>query len=279
MSRAGIYIHIPFCRARCSYCDFATGAYEGALAERYVRAVAREVEAFARAAADEEVDTIYFGGGTPSLLTHAQVARVIASVRRRFRVAEGAEVTLEMNPGTVTRETLRGFRDAGINRASFGAQTFDERELKRLGRTHTADDTRRTLALLRETGFTNISFDLIAGLPEQTLGAWERNLDEALALRPEHLSLYLLEVHESATRAPTSRLSKRRAPPSSRATSWMRETEGPKRSSSACAFSRAASTSRNTARAIIATCAPTSPKTSHASTRPDSSPLTATCCA
>src|SRR5205823_7137939 len=99
MNRPGVYIHVPFCRARCSYCDFATGAYEGALAERYVRAVAREVEAFARAAADEEVDTIYFGGGTPSLLTHAQVARVIASVRRRFRVAEGAEVTLEMNPG------------------------------------------------------------------------------------------------------------------------------------------------------------------------------------
>jgi len=212
MSRAGIYIHIPFCRARCSYCDFATGAYEGALAERYVRAVAREVEAFARAAADEEVDTIYFGGGTPSLLTHAQVARVIASVRRRFRVAEGAEVTLEMNPGTVTRETLRGFRDAGINRASFGAQTFDERELKRLGRTHTADDTRRTLALLRETGFTNISFDLIAGLPEQTLGAWERNLDEALALRPEHLSLYLLEVHESTPLADQIRQGRYRRP-------------------------------------------------------------------
>jgi oxygen-independent coproporphyrinogen III oxidase len=230
MDRAGVYIHVPFCRARCSYCDFATGMYEGTLAETYVCALAREIEAFVppegRAAegdsnkgraeevgaeeahAEEmrskqegkqeraEVDTIYFGGGTPSLLTPAQLSRVLASVRRRFRVAEGAEVTLEMNPGTVTPEILRGLRDAGVNRASFGAQTFDERELKRLGRTHTADDTRRTLTLLREAGFTNISFDLIAGLPGQTLRAWERNLEEAVSLRPEHLSLYLLEVHE-----------------------------------------------------------------------------------
>jgi oxygen-independent coproporphyrinogen III oxidase len=101
-----------------------------------------------------------------------------------------------MNPGTVTRETLRALRGEGVNRASFGAQTFDEQELKRLGRTHTANDTRRTLDSLRDAGFDNVSFDLIAGLPEQTLEAWQRNLEEALRLRPEHLSLYLLEVHE-----------------------------------------------------------------------------------
>jgi oxygen-independent coproporphyrinogen-3 oxidase len=196
MDRAGIYIHVPFCRSRCSYCDFATGAYDGALAERYVRALAREVESFEHGAALDEVDTIYFGGGTPSLLTPGQVSRVLDAVRRRFRVDASAEVTLEMNPGTVTPEHLRALREAGVNRASFGAQTFDERELKRLGRTHTADDTRRTLADLRAAGFDNLSFDLIAGLPRQTLGAWERNLEEALALRPEHLSLYLLEVHE-----------------------------------------------------------------------------------
>jgi oxygen-independent coproporphyrinogen-3 oxidase len=195
MSRAGVYIHIPFCRARCSYCDFATGAYEGALADTYVRALAREIEAFALADARDEVDTIYFGGGTPSLLKDAQAAHILDAVRRRFRVSRDAEVTLEMNPGTVMHERLRAFRAAGVNRASFGAQTFDDRELRRLGRTHTADDTRRTLSMLRDAGFDNISFDLIAGLPEQTLEAWERNLDEALLLRPEHLSLYLLEVH------------------------------------------------------------------------------------
>jgi oxygen-independent coproporphyrinogen III oxidase len=199
MNRAGVYIHIPFCRARCSYCDFATGAYEGALAETYVSALAREMETFTLEGACEvdanEVDTIYFGGGTPSLLTGEQVAHILDTVRRRFRVSTDAEVTLEMNPGTVAHDTLRAFRDAGINRASFGAQTFDDGELRRLGRTHTADDTRRTLSMLRDAGFNNISFDLIAGLPEQTLKAWERNLDEALSLSPEHLSLYLLEVH------------------------------------------------------------------------------------
>jgi oxygen-independent coproporphyrinogen-3 oxidase len=196
MNRAGIYIHIPFCRARCSYCDFATGTYESTLAESYVRALAREIETFDTVRESDAVDTIYFGGGTPSLLTTRQLTQILDAVRRRFRVEESAEVTLEMNPGTVTAEGLREFRAAGVNRASFGAQTFDDRELKRLGRTHTADDTRRTLRLLRGAGFDNISFDLIAGLPRQTLEAWERNLKEALALRPEHLSLYLLEVHE-----------------------------------------------------------------------------------
>ncbi|HEV2764770.1 MAG TPA: radical SAM family heme chaperone HemW [Pyrinomonadaceae bacterium] len=197
MSRAGVYIHIPFCRARCSYCDFATGAYESALAERYVGALVSEVGRFASSRdARERVDTVYFGGGTPSLLTPAQVARILESIGRAFDVAPDSEVTLEMNPGTVTPEHLRELRRLGVNRASFGVQTFDERELRRLGRTHTADDARRTLEHLRAAGFDNLSFDLIAGLPEQTLDAWTRNLEEALALRPEHLSLYLLDVHE-----------------------------------------------------------------------------------
>src|SRR5205085_361791 len=174
-----------------------TGAYEGALAESYVRALSREIESFESEDAREEVDTVYFGGGTPSLLTSAQVARILEAVRKRFRVRRDAEVTMEMNPGTVTPGAARAFRAEGVNRASFGAQTFDDRELRRLGRTHTADDTRRTLETLRVAGFDNVSFDLIAGLPRQTLDAWGRNLEEALALRPEHLSLYLLEVHES----------------------------------------------------------------------------------
>ncbi|HYP02803.1 MAG TPA: radical SAM family heme chaperone HemW [Pyrinomonadaceae bacterium] len=215
MKHAGIYIHIPFCRSRCSYCDFATGQYEGQLAERYVSALASEISTFRLAHADAahetasedtppeesrvdavcDVDTIYFGGGTPSLLTPAQVERILRAVGERFRVAPGAEVTLEMNPGTVTPEVAAGLRAVGINRASFGLQTFDDDELRRLGRTHTATDARRTLSILREAGFDNISFDLIAGLPGQTLDDWARNMDEALALRPAHLSLYLLEVH------------------------------------------------------------------------------------
>jgi oxygen-independent coproporphyrinogen-3 oxidase len=196
MTPAGIYIHIPFCRARCSYCDFATGAYESALAERYVRAVANEISTFQTVEDARDVDTIYFGGGTPSLLTPLQVERILEAVKERFRVERDAEVTMEMNPGTLTLDTLREFRALGVNRASFGAQTFDDLELRRLGRTHTAEDVRRTISFLRQSGFTNVSFDLIAGLPAQTLSTWSRNLDETLSLSPEHLSFYILEVHE-----------------------------------------------------------------------------------
>jgi oxygen-independent coproporphyrinogen-3 oxidase len=212
MSRAGVYIHIPFCRARCSYCDFATGTFEGALAERYVSALVEELRRFPLAASGDEADTIYFGGGTPSLLTAAQLARILEAVHEKFRITPDAEVTLELNPGTVTPEALRAFLSTGINRASFGAQTFDDRELSRLGRTHNAADVRRTLDDLCDAGFDNISFDLIAGLPEQTLAAWSRNMEEALALRPQHLSLYLLEVHEATPLAEQIKRGMWRAP-------------------------------------------------------------------
>ena len=193
MNPAGLYIHIPFCRSRCSYCDFATGIYQGELAETYVNAVVREIAASTYAG--NKVDTIYFGGGTPSLLTPAQLERILGVVRDRFNVSPGSEITVEMNPGTVTRDQLRAFRDAGVNRASFGAQTFDDAELAKLGRSHTSADTLKTFHELRNAGFTNVSFDLIAGLPGQTLAGWKRNIEQSLSLEPEHLSFYLLEVH------------------------------------------------------------------------------------
>ena len=196
MKPAGIYIHIPFCRSRCSYCDFATGMYNAAMADRYVLGLVNEIGAWREVEPPEAVDTIYFGGGTPSLLSPAQLETLLNAARKRFAVSAAAEVTIEINPGTVTPETLAAFRDLGINRASFGAQTFDDGELARLGRSHSADDTRRTFRYLRDAGFDNLSFDLIAGLPGQTLAGWRRNLDEAFALRPEHLSFYLLEVHQ-----------------------------------------------------------------------------------
>jgi oxygen-independent coproporphyrinogen-3 oxidase len=198
MSPPGIYIHIPFCRSRCSYCDFATGIYEGTLAESYVQALVKEILSWQEIKTPAALDTIYFGGGTPSLLSATQIQVILAAIRNRFPVAaeEAVEITMEMNPGTVTPELLDEFHQLGINRASFGAQTFDDRELARLGRSHTARDTRQTFNYLRDAGFDNVSFDLIAGLPGQTLEGWIRNLDEALALRPEHLSFYLLEVHE-----------------------------------------------------------------------------------
>jgi len=199
---AGIYIHAPFCRSRCSYCDFATGMYESDAAERYVRALTKEISGWNELDSPENVDTIYFGGGTPSLLSGNQLESIGRAVHDRFAVDEDAEITLEINPGDggATREsraaTMRVWRLLGINRASFGAQTFDDRELKMLGRAHDSADISQTFALLREAGFANINFDLIAGLPHQTLAGWKRNLRHALKLRPEHLSLYLLDVHE-----------------------------------------------------------------------------------
>ena len=193
MTAAGLYVHIPFCSSRCSYCDFATGLYEGELAERYVAALVEEIRASPHHVAS--VDTIYFGGGTPSLLSLAQLDRILATLYTQFEIVPAAEVTLEINPGSVTLEKLEAFRSLGINRASFGAQTFDDRELAKLGRSHTAADALKTFADLRHADFTNISFDLIAGLPGQTLEGWQRNVNQALDLNPEHLSFYLLEVH------------------------------------------------------------------------------------
>ncbi len=196
MALPGVYIHIPFCRSRCSYCDFATGTYESELAQRYVTALVQEISEARRPVGLTVVDSIYLGGGTPSLLSPSQLERIFDAVHRRFSVTATAEVTMEMNPGTVTPEKLRAYKAAGVNRASFGAQTFDDRELAKLGRIHTADDVRTTIEMLHQTGFDNVSFDLIAGLPGQTIDDWRRNLDEAVKLHPEHLSLYLLEVHE-----------------------------------------------------------------------------------
>jgi oxygen-independent coproporphyrinogen-3 oxidase len=202
MTNAGVYIHIPFCRSRCSYCDFATGMYQSEIAETYVGAVCSEIRGWQEVEPPSTVNTIYFGGGTPSLLSTKQVERILSAVKDRFELIDSPELTLEINPGDggideeSRRATMRAWRCLGINRASFGAQTFDDRELKLLGRTHDSADVRKTFALLREVGFTNINFDLIAGLPGQTMAGWKQNLDEALKLRPEHLSLYLLDVHE-----------------------------------------------------------------------------------
>jgi oxygen-independent coproporphyrinogen III oxidase len=213
---AGVYLHIPFCKSRCSYCDFTTDVYrDPATVEKYVNALCKEIERIRTARVsgrtvpsgptiwpahdgggfEQNVDTIYFGGGTPSLLAPAQIERIIGAVRSAFDVSPGAEITMEMNPATVTPETLAAYRGLGVNRASFGVQTFDDRALKLLARGHDADDARNTFRLLREAGFDNVSFDLIAGLPGQALDDWEQNLDGAISLGPEHMSLYLLEIH------------------------------------------------------------------------------------
>jgi oxygen-independent coproporphyrinogen-3 oxidase len=176
--------------------------YESGLAERYVNSLSEEIERWSEVDRPAPVDTVYLGGGTPSLLAPAQIERILNAVKNRFQLVAGAEVTIELNPGdggtsaAVRLETIRDFRRLGINRASFGAQTFDDGQLKQLGRTHSADEITSTFDHLREAGFRNINFDLIAGLPGQTMAGWQRNLTAALNLRPEHLSLYLLDVHD-----------------------------------------------------------------------------------
>jgi oxygen-independent coproporphyrinogen-3 oxidase len=170
--------------------------YNAETCERYVGGLVNEIRSWRAVDEAETADTIYFGGGTPSLLSPGQLELLLSTVHQRFAVSPDAEVTMEINPGTITPETLLAFRSLGVNRASFGVQTFDDGELARLGRSHSADDARRTFRYLREAGFANVSFDLIAGLPGQTMPGWRRNLDEAFALRPEHLSFYLLEVHQ-----------------------------------------------------------------------------------
>jgi len=197
--KAGVYLHIPFCKSRCSYCDFATDVYRNNEAvERYVNVLVKEISnfKFQRPKTKDRIETIYFGGGTPSLLSPVQLEKILKAVHETFAVEENIEFTLEMNPATVTIEKLRDFKSLGVNRASFGVQTFNDLALRLLARGHNADDARKTFELLRQSGFENISFDLIAGLPHQTLEDWEKNLDEALKLNPEHLSLYLLEIHE-----------------------------------------------------------------------------------
>ena len=176
--------------------------YEGALAERYVAVLISEIGNWREVEAPGPVDTIYFGGGTPSLLAPAQIESILRAVGSHFEVVEGAEITLEINPGdggasrAAKQQNLSELRRLGVNRASFGAQTFEDRDLKQLGRTHSADDISKTFQQLRDAGLANLNFDLIAGLPGQTLAGWQRNLEQALTLRPEHLSLYLLDVHE-----------------------------------------------------------------------------------
>ncbi|MEQ1764409.1 MAG: radical SAM family heme chaperone HemW [Pyrinomonadaceae bacterium] len=207
----GVYIHIPFCKSRCSYCDFATDVYRSNDAvERYVTALSAEIRAFEpRRIA---IDTIYLGGGTPSLLSPSQLESILGETREVFDVSADAEITLEMNPATVTASSLAEYRELGVNRASFGVQTFNERDLKLLARGHDANDARTTFELLRKAGFDNVSFDLIAGLPGQSVNDWRRNLDEAVSMKPEHLSLYLLEIHEGTPLAEQLRSGRRPMP-------------------------------------------------------------------
>jgi len=201
MDQAGIYIHIPFCQRKCTYCGFNTTDFGSTLASSYVTALNCEINYWgarlSKAAQHGErvkVDSIFFGGGTPSILGPEQIGEVVKACRDAFDVAAGSEITIEINPATDVRFKAGGWLRAGINRASVGVQSFIDRELISLSRTHTAAQAADTINGLRIAGFNNLSLDLIAGLPEQRAADWEYNLSRALDFQPEHLSLYLLEV-------------------------------------------------------------------------------------
>ncbi|MDJ0848235.1 MAG: radical SAM family heme chaperone HemW [Myxococcota bacterium] len=193
----GVYVHVPFCERICPYCDFAVVAarrLEPAVEEGYVDALLAELEARRGVFEGRTLASLYLGGGTPSLLRPAALARIVEAVRAAFAPGPAVETTLEVNPGTVERERLPGFRDAGVGRVSLGVQSFDDRTLKRLGRAHRADEARRSLAAARAAGFAAISLDLIFGAPEQDLAGLERDLDEVVAFGPEHVSTYELTL-------------------------------------------------------------------------------------
>ena len=191
----GLYVHIPFCGAICHYCNFNRGLLDAALKARYVDALAAEI---ARAADGSPADTIYFGGGTPSLLDPAEVARLVTACRDAFTVTPDAEVTLEMNPETATAGYLAAVRAAGVTRLSMGVQSFHDDELARLGRVHSAARAREAVRLARTAGFDDLSLDLMMWLPGQSVAGWLANVDALIETAPDHASLYLLELYPNA---------------------------------------------------------------------------------
>jgi oxygen-independent coproporphyrinogen-3 oxidase len=191
----GLYVHIPFCSAICNYCNFNRGLFDGDLKNQYVAALQQEIR---RQADGAEADTVFFGGGTPSLLEPGEVRAIIEACRNAFAVSGDAEVTLEANPETVTPERLEGFRAAGVNRLSFGVQSFRDDELQRLSRLHSAGRAREAFGMARAAGYDNVSLDLMMWLPQQSVTDWLVSVEGLIGLGPEHASLYLLEVYPNA---------------------------------------------------------------------------------
>jgi len=192
----GIYVHVPFCAAICNYCNFNRGLHDDSVRQRYVQALVADIRGFADP--DIQADTIFFGGGTPSLLEPAELAAIIQACRDSFSLAAGAEITMEANPESSSAAKLEQFRAAGANRLSFGVQSFRDEELRRLGRLHSSQVARDAVRLAREAGFDNLSLDLMMWLPGQRIADWLESVDALIALQPDHASLYLLEIYPNA---------------------------------------------------------------------------------
>ena len=189
----GLYLHIPFCASKCKYCDFYSfQTNDEDMKDSYISAMMLQMEDISENCRDHEVDTVYIGGGTPSLLSAKQLARLLDSVRHNFRVDKNAEITIEANPGTVDEKKLRAIKKLGVNRLSIGLQSAHDSELKVLGRIHTMRDFDDAFRAAREAGFDNISVDVMYGIPNQTQASFVKTLEYVTGLSPEHISLYCL---------------------------------------------------------------------------------------
>lgn len=191
-----LYIHIPFCVRKCAYCDFLSGVDNEENKESYVNALIQEIKQYEQFHGQYVVSTIFIGGGTPSLLTKQQIKRIFEALHHVFEISKEAEITIEANPGTVSKEKLDMYRMCGVNRISFGLQSTNNEELKLLGRIHTYEEFLESYYMARECGFENINIDIISAIPKQTLSSWEQTMQNVLSLSPEHISAYSLIVEE-----------------------------------------------------------------------------------
>ena len=191
-----LYLHIPFCVKKCAYCDFLSFPSGQELQRRYAKRLMEDIDCMGKKYGDIPVDTIFIGGGTPSVPESRLIADLMEHVNHAFHISDGAEISMEANPGTVTREKLKEYRRAGINRISFGLQSANDRELKLLGRIHTWAEFLESFALARECGFTNLNIDLMSALPGQTCESWKDTLKRVTDLEPEHISAYSLIIEE-----------------------------------------------------------------------------------
>lgn len=192
----GLYIHIPFCVKKCVYCDFLSAPATRRTQQRYVEALKREISREAVNYKGRGIQTVFIGGGTPSVLAAQELAGILDCIREYYVLHQGAEITMELNPGTATRKKLLQWRKAGVNRLSIGLQSADNEELRLLGRIHTFEEFLQTYHLAREAGFDNLNVDLMSALPGQTMESWYRTLQKVLALQPEHISAYSLIIEE-----------------------------------------------------------------------------------
>jgi oxygen-independent coproporphyrinogen-3 oxidase len=197
MKNIGIYIHIPFCKQKCSYCDFTSFANKGEYVKRYIEALKKEIEN--NNLTNCNVNTIYIGGGTPSFIESKYIVEIINTVKAKFNVEKEAEITIEVNPGTASEAKLKDYINIGINRISIGLQATNNKILKQIGRIHTYEEFLNTYNLARNVGFKNINIDLMIGLPNQTLNNIDESLENIINLNPEHISVYSLILEEGTT--------------------------------------------------------------------------------